>query len=51
MKDIENEYAINNLDNIIEFQKSYNCFTVLLNCYSYIHLDKMHNTEENKIQH
>jgi hypothetical protein len=60
MKDIENEYAINNLkiiyldydtDNIIEFQNSYKCFTVLLNCYSYCHLDKILNTEENKIQH
>ncbi len=37
-------------DNIIKFEKEFNCFTVLLNCYSFCHLDKENETEEYKIQ-
>ena len=59
-KDIENEYKNNNLkiiyldydtDNIINFHNTYKSFTVLLNCYSFCHLDKQDGTEECKIQH
>ena len=59
-KDIENEYTIKHLniiyldydtDNLINFHNTYKSFSVLLNCYSYCHLDKEHGTEESKIQH
>ena len=59
-KDIENEYKNNNLkiiyldydtDNIINFHNTYKSFTVLLDCYSFCHLDKQNGTEECKIQH